>query len=198
MLKHINMHDSASLIENAFLKTIEDGIHTADMYNDNLSKQKVSTNEFTDAVIERLGAKSSSLYNASGEILSKSKSGFELSANTASSERDLVGIDLYINFQYDNIEQLVELLKEGAIDQNLQLQMISSRGLQVWPINVNENENSDISRCRFVSKKESKEVVNQDILSLLTLCYDKDIDVVKTENLYLYDGMIGFSLSQGQ
>ena len=60
------------------------------------------------------------------------------------------------------------------------------------------NEKRDISRCRFISKKKSKEVVNQDILSLLTLCYDKDIDVVKTENLYLYDGMIGFSLSQGQ
>jgi isocitrate dehydrogenase len=198
MLKHLNMNDSASLIENAFLKTIEDGIHTADMYNENLSKQKASTDEFTDAVIERLGVKSLGLYNASGDTISKTTSGFELSENSIASERNLVGIDLYINFKYENIEELVDLLKEGANDLNLQLQMISSRGLQVWPVNVNENEKSDISRCRFVSQKESKEVVNQDILSLLTLCYDKDIDVVKTENLYLYDGMIGFSLSQGQ
>ena len=49
-----------------------------------------------------------------------------------------------------------------------------------------------------INKESQEQIVNQDILSLLTLCYDKDIDVVKTENLYLYDGMIGFSLSQGQ
>jgi isocitrate dehydrogenase len=198
MLKHLKMYESAALIENAFLKTIEDGIHTADMFNQNLSKQKVSTIEFTNAVIERLGAKAEHLFNDVRSDSGNKKSGYELSEMNKPLIRDLVGIDLYINFKYNKIEELVDLLKLNSTNLVLQLQMISSRGLQIWPVNVNENEKSDLTRCRFVSNKENKEVLNQDILSLLTLCYDKDIDVVKTENLYLYDGKIGFSLSQGQ
>src|SRR3989338_1437001 len=43
MLVHINQPDIATLIENAWLKTLEDGIHTADIYSDQFSKEKVGT-----------------------------------------------------------------------------------------------------------------------------------------------------------
>src|SRR3990167_2474749 len=55
MLVHIGQADTASLIENAWLKTLEDGIHTGDIYSQTHSKQKVGTQEFARAVIERLG-----------------------------------------------------------------------------------------------------------------------------------------------
>jgi isocitrate dehydrogenase len=36
------------------VKTIEDGIHTYDIYNEGISKEKVGTKEFAEAVISNL------------------------------------------------------------------------------------------------------------------------------------------------
>ena len=55
MLVHINQPEVAATIENAWLKTLEDGIHTADIYTPEYSKKKANTDEFADAVIARLG-----------------------------------------------------------------------------------------------------------------------------------------------
>src|SRR5579859_2352039 len=55
MLVHIDQPDVATLVHNAWLRTIEDGIHTYDIYVEGVSKQKVGTKEFSDAVIARLG-----------------------------------------------------------------------------------------------------------------------------------------------
>ncbi|HEV2581823.1 MAG TPA: NADP-dependent isocitrate dehydrogenase, partial [Ktedonobacteraceae bacterium] len=55
MLVHIDQPDVATRVHNAWLRTIEDGIHTYDIYHDGVSKQKVGTREFTDAVIARMG-----------------------------------------------------------------------------------------------------------------------------------------------
>jgi Isocitrate/isopropylmalate dehydrogenase len=55
MLNHLGQNDIAEKIENAWLKTLEDGIHTSDIYNPQYTKQKVGTQEFAQAVIERLG-----------------------------------------------------------------------------------------------------------------------------------------------
>src|SRR5581483_4406372 len=57
MLVHINQPDVAERVHNAWLKTIEDGIHTYDIYDERVSKQKVGTKEFAQAVIARLGQK---------------------------------------------------------------------------------------------------------------------------------------------
>jgi len=42
---------------NAWLRAIEDGIHTYDIYSEGASTQKVGTKEFACAVIARLGQK---------------------------------------------------------------------------------------------------------------------------------------------
>ena len=55
MLVHVGQPETAETIENAWLTTLEDGIHTADIYREGLSRQRVGTDGFTDAVIERLG-----------------------------------------------------------------------------------------------------------------------------------------------
>src|SRR5690348_3639654 len=55
MLVHIDQPDVATSVHNAWLRTIEDGIHTYDIYKEGVSKQKVGTKEFSDAVIARLG-----------------------------------------------------------------------------------------------------------------------------------------------
>jgi isocitrate dehydrogenase len=57
MLVHINMPETAEKVHNAWLRTIEDGIHTYDVFTEGVSTQKVGTKEFAAAVIARLGQK---------------------------------------------------------------------------------------------------------------------------------------------
>ncbi|MFN7289354.1 MAG: NADP-dependent isocitrate dehydrogenase [Pirellula sp.] len=57
MLVHIGQAGVAELAHNAWLKTIEDGIHTYDIFDERVSKQKVGTKEFADAVVARIGKK---------------------------------------------------------------------------------------------------------------------------------------------
>src|SRR5436190_7090406 len=55
MLLHIGQPDVATLVHNAWLRTLEDGIHTYDIYVEGVSKQRVGTKEFADAVVARVG-----------------------------------------------------------------------------------------------------------------------------------------------
>lgn len=57
MLEHIEQAETALLIKNALLRTLADGIHTADIYSRNRSNKKVSLREFTEEIIVRLGKK---------------------------------------------------------------------------------------------------------------------------------------------
>src|SRR5258706_10731963 len=61
MLVHINQPDIAELAQNAWLRTIEDGVHTYDMFKEGISKEKVGTKEFADAVVARIGQKPEAL-----------------------------------------------------------------------------------------------------------------------------------------
>src|SRR6266511_5228331 len=57
MLVHIGQAAIAERVHNAWLRTIEDGVHTYDIYDEGSSKQKVGTKEFGKAVVQRLGKK---------------------------------------------------------------------------------------------------------------------------------------------
>ena len=61
MLVHIDQPEVAERVHNAWLRTIEDGIHTYDIFTEGVSTQKVGTKEFAAAVIERLGQKPNTL-----------------------------------------------------------------------------------------------------------------------------------------
>src|SRR6476619_946193 len=55
MLVHIGQTSIAEKVHNAWLRTIEDGVHTYDIFDEGTSKKKVGTKEFAEAVVERLG-----------------------------------------------------------------------------------------------------------------------------------------------
>ena len=46
MLVHIGQPEVAERVHNAWLRTIEDGVHTYDIFKEDISKQKVGTKEF--------------------------------------------------------------------------------------------------------------------------------------------------------
>ncbi|MHB1119024.1 MAG: NADP-dependent isocitrate dehydrogenase, partial [Bellilinea sp.] len=55
MLVHLGLTEHAQSIHNAWLRTLEDGYHTRDIYREDVSTQKVGTMGFADAIIARLG-----------------------------------------------------------------------------------------------------------------------------------------------
>src|SRR4030095_8264798 len=55
MLVHLGLTDTAEQVHNAWLRTIEAGLPPNDIYDETVSKQKVGTKEFAEAVVERLG-----------------------------------------------------------------------------------------------------------------------------------------------
>ena len=75
--------------------------------------------------------------------------------------------------------------------------MITNRGIKVWPNGFEETFCTDHWRCRF-EPNEGKTLYKNNIITLLAKALDAKIDVVKTENLYNFDGKASYSLGQGQ
>ena len=57
MLSCMGQDKTAQKIQDAYLKTLEDGVHTYDIFKEPISKIKAGTSAFTQAVIDRLGDK---------------------------------------------------------------------------------------------------------------------------------------------
>lgn len=57
LLDHLGLEDEAARIHDAWARTMEDGIHTADVHHQSTSWRKVGTGGFAKAVITRLGLK---------------------------------------------------------------------------------------------------------------------------------------------
>ncbi len=194
MLAHIDQPDCASLIDNALKKTIEDGIHTADIYNPQNSKAKVSTMEFAYAVGSRLGQQPSLLR----------KTQYQLSANLSTKEqatidtsevKKLVGADVFINTIINNPDELAQkILSIG--DKNFKLISIAHKGLKVWPDHANAHIIGDHWCCRFMGNNE--DLTHQNTAQLLALLADQGIDFIKIEHLYTFNNHSGYSLSQGE
>lgn len=194
MLNHLGMNRVAEKVQNAWLKTIEEGIHTYDLYKEGVSMKKVSTSEFADAVIANLGNAPSTLK----AVKYADGTGFTMPkvVRKAPAKKELMGVDLFVHWSGKNPDQLAEIMAPLSSD-SVQLSMITNRGIKVWPEGFEETFCTDHWRCRF--KPVTTEVMDkQAIASLLTKAYQLDIDTIKTENLYAFDGKLAFSLGQGQ
>jgi isocitrate dehydrogenase len=194
MLIHIGQHDVAEKIQNAFLKTMEDGVHTYDIYDESNSTEKVGTKEFAKAIIQRLGEKPQKL----SAVSYPKREGFALKpyVRKASAHKELLGMDVFVHWSGTDANELAEKLK-NVKSKNLQLSMITNRGIKVWPEGFKETFCTDHWRCRYKSEQGAT-LSSDDLMELLQSAFGNKIDVIKTENLYSFDGKMGFSLGQGQ
>jgi isocitrate dehydrogenase len=194
MLLHIGETDSAEMIQNAWLKTLEDGIHTADIYKAEVSSKKVGTHEFAQAVIERLGQEPHQLK----AVKYKKTAGIQIKPyqKRVEAKKELIGVDIFVCWNGTNANEIGEKVSP-LTHKNIELSMISNRGIKVWPNGFDETFCTDHWRCRYKSLDGST-ISPEDIIALLTLFNQHQIEVIKTENLYTFDGKIGFSLGQGQ
>ncbi len=193
MLVHLGQGDVARRVHNAWLRTIEDGVHTGDIADPERTKRKVGTQDFAEAVIERLGQEPQHLPpvdyadHAAVPVLQAEE--------RKPQQRELVGMDVFA-CHAGAVEPLVDLLKQGE-DDALELLMVSNRGVKVWPGGLPETFCTDHWRCRFQPRADAQ-VDAAALIALLGRLHDAGVDVIKTENLYTFDGMPGYSLGQGQ
>ena len=194
MLNHLGQTEVAEKVQNAWLKTIEDGIHTYDIYKEGVSKQKVGTREFAEAVISNLGQRPTQLKEvsyANGTTLNLPKY-----QRRPAAAKELQGVDLFVHWRGESPDELAAIVQK-LNNERVQLNMITNRGIKVWPEGFPETFCTDHWRCRF-KPVDGAHISKHDIIDLLAGALGQGIDVVKTENLYAFDGKPAFSLGQGQ
>lgn len=194
MLCHIGQSDVAGRIQNAWLKTIEDGIHTADIYVEGVSKKKVGTQAFADAVIAKLQQSPVQLKAVTfggSHVIQLPKY-----QRRPAMHKELVGTDIFVHWTGTDPDELARKV-QGLENDAIQLSMITNRGIKVWPEGFAETFCTDHWRCRF-KPRAGKKIEPQHIIELLSKALALNIDTIKTENLYEFDGKPAFSLGQGQ
>ena len=193
MLNHLGQQDVSEKIMNGWNCVIEKGIHTPDIYNSRTSTKKVSTQEFAQAVIEHLGQQPNQLQ----KIEYKQMPQFKLPPYQRKSahNKTLKGVDVFVDWKGSNPDELAEQLQ--ALNSEIKLSMITNRGVKVWPNGYEETFCTDHWRCRYEIENDN-DVKKESIPQLLQEAVYLDIDVIKTENLYEFDGVRGYSLGQGQ
>jgi isocitrate dehydrogenase len=194
MLVHIRQPDIAERVHNSWLKAIEDGIHTYDVYTEGTSAKKVGTREFAQAVVERLGSRPETLKAASYGAAPPEPFAAPPLRDRKASQRVLVGVDVFVNFR-GNAGELQKRIRPAVRD-GLDLMTISNRGIKVWPDGFPETMQTEHWQCRFLSGGEA--TTNAALAGLLARVAEAGLDFIKTENLYTFDGERGYSLGQGE
>ena len=195
MLAHIGQHDVAEKIHNAWLSTIEDGVHTAD-YNSSVSTlPPVGTDTFADEVIKRLGK----MPNTLKPIRYDESFGPKISDyQRPECVKATIGVDVFIDWKDVLPEDLAMKIGPLTNGTGLKLAMIGNRGIKVWPDGFPETFCSDQWRCRFLSENAGNEVVSHaQIVTLLDRLASERIDFIQTENLCVFDGVVSFSAELG-
>ncbi|MEK9628573.1 MAG: NADP-dependent isocitrate dehydrogenase [Nitrospinota bacterium] len=195
MLNYMGKNDIAEKVENAWLKAMEDGVHTYDIYDENHSSMKVGTSEFADEVIKRMGEKPTKLkavsYPKESKRIEVTLKDIEKPAKT------LDGVDLFLDVEDRNPDTLGEKLKNATKDSTLELLMITNRGVKVYPDGNPLTFCTDHWRCRFLPKNGNT-INGEDLVNLQNDVVKGGLEIIKTENLYSFGGERGYSLGQGQ
>ena len=192
MLVHVGQPEAAERAHNAWLKTIEEGIHTYDIFDPAVSREKVGTREFAQAVIARLGQKPEKLkpvsYAASVAFVPPAIK------PRPPQKKETLGIDVFVHAAGASPDSLAARLKTCESG-DLRLTMVSNRGVKVWPDGLPETFCTDHWRCRFLA---GGPVSHAAIVSLLGRIGEAGIDFIKTEHLCTFDGEAGYSKGQGE
>lgn len=194
MLGHLGQGDIGVRIRNAWLRTLEDGVHTGDIAGSE-TRHRVGTQDFADAVIANLGE--------TPRTLAKATEGQSVPMPPPPvfrrPEKKLVGVDAFIDWTgSDRDPNVLAAALQEAGGEVPGLTMITNRGVKVWPKGLPETFKTDHWRCRFGGRGDLTPLEPSVVTDLLSRLVAAGLDVIKTENLYTFDGERGFSLGQGQ
>ncbi len=195
MLAHIGQGSVATRIQNAFLKTIEDGVATKDFHNER-SRFLVDTDGFAKAIISNLG-------NIPSTFQAQTFSDFAFNSEISNpvenfnirplQNQELVGIDLYIacnKTAHDFYKQISKFTSNS-----LKFQMMSYRGMYFEPNSDFSKQTVDYWCCRFIAQNAIKQ---SEVIELINKIASENLQIASSYSLYEYDKSRGFTLAQGQ
>ncbi|WP_371932027.1 NADP-dependent isocitrate dehydrogenase [Mesobacillus subterraneus] len=192
MLQHIGQPEAASRVHNAWLKTLEEGIHTYDIFREGVSREKVGTKEFSQAVISRLGLLPDTLPAVTYTRSAPFKTTPQIQV---SQKKELAGVDIFLQWEGSSPDELGKQLEQFSIE-NLSLKVITNRGVKVYPEGFSETFCTDHWRCRFLGE-DGDRFERMHVAELYKKLTEAGFDCIKTENLYFFDGEQGFSSVHG-
>ncbi len=193
MLVHIGQTAVAETVHNAWLRTIEDGMHTDDIFQKGKSRKLLGTRAFGEAVADRIGQQPKVLNPVS--YSGRPKLNLKPVSPPMKTHKELVGVDVFLDWQSGRPDELGATLNEVHVA-GLQLRVISNRGIKVWPNGLPETFCTDHWRCRF-QREGGQPVQPEQVVELQRRVLESGLDVIKTENLYTFDGVPGFSAVHG-
>jgi len=194
MLVHVGQADVAERVHNAWLKTIEDGVHTYDIFTEGVSTKKVGTQAFAAEVIARLGQRPTTLRAA--DYAARPTMRLPTWTRKPGAKKEIVGIDVFVHAPGVDADALAATMKQGMFGP-YDLTMITNRGVKVWPGGLPETFCTDHWRCRYMAQP-GKPLHHAMIAELLGRLAKNGVDFIKTEHLCTFDGEPGYSLGQGQ
>ena len=193
MLVHVGQSEVAERVHNAWLRTIEDGVHTYDIYTAGISAEQVGTQGFAQGVIARLGEEPRTLRPVRYERVVGTMTPQPL-VEHARARKELVGVDVFLHWAERSPDALAAAVRRLEGD-GLLLAVVTNRGTKVWPDGAPETFCTDHWRCRFLAAEGT---THAQVIALLERVNAAGLDFIKTENLYTFDGQPGYSLGQGQ
>ena len=178
-------------------------------------EKKVGTKKFTQEVISRLGKmpKILPVANFSSNLNKKTiiqENAIATKNDIAKEEKMLIGFDVFIDWQ-ESFQSLINKINEME-NEIFEIKTISAKGLILWPASdqdFSNNYQSGLTVLRFVGKgitgksssqiiDNSKKIINSNLIEILKMLDQKNIDFVKYEGLYLFDGKAGYTSGQGE
>ena len=199
MLVHLGRSQPAGVIHNAWLRTLEDRLHTADIFCEGSSRERLGTRAFAHAVIKRLGQRPQQLPAVDypeREPDAMAPSQVHLPPRRVA-EKQLVGVDVFLNWDESARKPDVLGARLAAVaGPEFGLSLITNRGVKIYPQGMSQTLCTDHWRCRFPAIDGA--ATPRAIAALLVRLADAGLDAVKTENLYTFDGVRGYSQAQGE
>ena len=195
MLQHLALNDCAERVHNAWLTTLEEGVHTGDIFQEGVSATRVNTTGFTEAVIDRIGREPRHL--APARYAGRPELRVPAHVPRPPQTKTLQGVDVFVDWREGDRDP-GRLADAGGVPGGaLRLQAITNRGVIVWPGGLPETFLSDHWRLRYEAEGDAT-VAAREVVDLQARLIGAGLDVIKTENLYAFDGETGYSLAQGE
>jgi len=114
----------------------------------------------------------------------------------AAAKKELVGVDVFVQSRKKPPE-IVEAMK-GLAGAGLQVMMLTNRGVKLWPPGSPDAFCTDHFRVRFKNAKAMDPISHQQIADLLGRIGAAGWDFIKIENLYTFNGELGFTKSSSE
>ncbi len=193
MLVHIGQIDIAERVENAWLRTMEDGIHTYDIFVEGKSKQKVGHQGIRRSRGRAAGPEAANVEG--GALRGKARGCRRRRLDRRGRRRRRIWwASMFMWSGRRRTRTSWRRRSERRTGDGLALEMIANRGMKVWPEGSPETFCTDSFRCRFMGSA----VTPKQVVALQDRVIGLGLEIAMTENLRNYDGKAGFTLAQGQ